>query len=96
MIRKLLSALSHAFDDSLFVVRIEKGRVSLTKGRIPPRFLSEVAEFAKSVGLRRGVIRGRREKTYTRIVFSKDIPSVVHQRLRNIWHVHEPAFRTNS
>jgi hypothetical protein len=96
MLAKLRQFFSATFDSSVFVVRLANGQVQLTKGRVPPRFLAELREFVGSEKLVSGVIRGQRQETYVRLVFSREIPPEIHQKLRNIWHAYEPSFQTDS
>jgi hypothetical protein len=95
MFSKLRKLISDALDDSRFVIQLADGRIRLTRGKVPPPFLSDLREFVAASGLTSGVIRGKMQDTYVRLVFSPDIPAEAHQRLRNIWHFHEPAFRTD-
>lgn len=94
MLRKIFRFLAQAFDTSLFIIRLENGKAQLTKGRVPRGFLSDITDAMPDMGIKTGVIKGVRQNTYIRISFSDDIPAEFHQRLRNIWHFHEPGFRT--
>ncbi len=81
MFRRLLSFLS----DTLWVIQIRDGSVEVTKGKIPHRFVMECREELEGEGVTEGEIRGVRRSGYTGLEFSKNIPSQLHQRLRNIW-----------
>ena len=96
MFLKLRKLISDAFDDSRFIIQISSSRVKITKGKVSPRFLADIAEFVASHALVSGVIRGKRQDTYIRIIFSSEIPTRFHQQLRNIWHVHEPNFQSDT
>jgi len=93
MLGKIVSAVLLALDSSLFIIRIENGRAQPLKGRVPRGFLSDLNEAVAEMHLQNGVIKARRQATHIRINFSKDIPAGLHQRLRNIWHIHELGFR---
>jgi len=96
MFTKLRKMISAALDDSRFVVQIENGDVRVTKGKVPDSFLREVRDFSKEEKLTSGILRGKRQDTFIRLVFSADIPAFLHQKLRNIWHAHEPNFQTDA
>jgi hypothetical protein len=95
MFSKLREFLSDAFDGSCFVIRIASGELRVSKGHVPAGFLGELREVIGAEKLERGVIRGERRETYVRLGFSREIPEALHQRLRNLWHVHEPNFQTD-
>jgi hypothetical protein len=95
MFARLRKFMSEAFDDSRFIIQIANGRVQVTKGKVPSGFLADLAEFVGGSKLAAGVLRGTKQETYIRLVFSPDIPPELHQRLRNIWHFHEPNFQTD-
>ena len=92
MFSKLRAFFSEAFDTNRFVIRIVEGRTQLTKGQVPQLFLSDLQDFVTESAMTTGIIRGQQRETYVRLVFSPDIPPAAHQKLRNIWHAHEPLF----
>jgi hypothetical protein len=96
MISRLIATLSDLLDDSRFALRIERGRVQVTKGTLPPDFVSDLGEFASGHPGVAGVIRGKRDGTRTRLTFSAGIPEDTHQRLRNIWSFHETQRRIDA
>ena len=95
MFSKIFASVAQALDTSVFVVEFREGKAYLERGRVPPKFLSDLNEFVSEVGLRTGTIRGKRQETFTRLVFSPDVGTHLHQRLRNIWHIHEPTLRVS-
>ena len=96
MFAKLRRLISVILDDSRFVIQIVDGNVHVAKGKVPDAFLRELRDFLKEEAVLTGTLRGKRQETYIRLVFSPEIPSHLHQKLRNIWHSHEPNFQTDS
>jgi hypothetical protein len=96
MLAKLCRLISDALDGSCFVIRLVAGEAEVSKGRVPAAFLAELRELVAREKLVSGVVRGQRQETYVRLVFSREIPPEMHQRLRNLWHVYEPMFRTSA
>jgi len=96
MFSKIRQLFSNAVDGSRFILRIDGGRLLVSKGRLPSAFLSDLSEYIASSGLVSGVIRGHGDGTRTRLVFSSDIPAEAHQRVRNIWHFHESSLRIDA
>lgn len=96
MFAKIRKLIADALDDSRFVIRIAEGNVVLAKGKVPKSFLRELRSFVKEEKLTVGTLRGKLRETYIRLVFSREIPEFLHQRIRNIWHIHEPQIRTDA
>ncbi len=95
MLTRLLKLISDALDDSCFVIQVVDGSVRLTKGKAPDAFLRDLSGICKEENLTSGALRGKRQWTYVRLAISPEIPGHLQQRLRNIWHFHEPSFRTD-
>ena len=96
MFAKLRRSISAILDDSRFVIQIVDGNVHVARGKVPNAFLRELRDFLKEEAVLTGTLRGKRQETYIRLVFSPEIPSHLHQKLRNIWHSHEPNFQMDS
>lgn len=95
MFRRAFTALSLAFDDSLFVIRLDDGQPKILKGRVSGAFLSDLADLAAESDLCDGSVRGKTADGYIRLVISKEISANLQQRIRNIWQFHQPATKGN-
>jgi hypothetical protein len=77
-------------------IRIEKGRPRVTRGRVPPSFLEEVAAIVEREQIDSGWIGSTLSGNPPRLTFSKSIPEWVRQQIRNVWltrrRVEKPAW----
>lgn len=67
--------------NEIFRVTIAGGRVTLTRGRVPPSFLGDVRDIARHV--RDGRVGAVKQGGEVRLVFSSSIDERTAQRLRN-------------
>ncbi len=68
-----------------FGVRIARGRVVGTHGKVPPRFLRELKTLKKLRDVKSGWIMAVNKGAGERLVFSRGIPASLHQPLRNLF-----------
>ena len=70
-----------------FVIDLKDGRASLRSGKASAKFLQSCEEIAASASLATGTIRGLRDRRGISLVYSRDIPEMMHQQFRNAWHL---------
>ncbi|HZO16295.1 MAG TPA: DUF3634 family protein [Polyangiaceae bacterium] len=82
----LIVAITRA--NELFALRISQGRLSLVRGRIPPRLFEDIGDVLRRAGVEKASLRAVSENG--RAAVRGDLPAVVMQRLRNtisLWPV---------
>jgi hypothetical protein len=67
----------------LFLVTVTGGRVTVRRGRVPPRFLVSIRELSHA--LRDATICGVKDGEGGRLVLSGSVDEATAQRLRNAW-----------
>ena len=70
-----------------FAIRITTDGPKPSVGKVPDWFLSEVAEICDDENLKSGTIKAVKAKHHTYLQFSRQIPSGLQQRIRNIWNL---------
>ncbi len=68
-----------------FVLFVEGCKLDRVRGSAPRSFLLEVDDICRQMEIPRGTIRALRVRQWTRLIFSREIPPDVRQRIRNIW-----------
>jgi hypothetical protein len=63
------------------LIRIRDGVLVVRRGRLQPYAREHIAAILRDAGVTRGFIAITREK---RVAFSRRIPPIVHQNLRNV------------
>lgn len=81
---QLYRNLSHTLSGAKFVLEVEAGGIRLRKGKMLNRLLREIQEIISKHEVASGWIRGFEGGGFTRWEFSADIPSALHQNLRNV------------
>ena len=71
----------------VFIIDVRDGRASLRSGKASAKFLQSCEEIAASASLATGTIRGLRDRRGISLVYSRDIPEMMHQQFRNAWHL---------
>lgn len=69
---------------TLFVVTIRDGRVARSRGRIPPRLLSEIADIIERAGVVRARIRGVVRDGRPVLLFDGEMSPGTMQQMRNV------------
>ncbi len=69
----------------VFVIRINRGQLSIRKGRVRRAFLNRVEAVCQEGGVARGWIGGVRQGRRIALRFSRQFPPGSQQRLRNEW-----------
>lgn len=67
--------------NEIFRVTITRGRVKAERGKVPPGFLGDLRELARTI--QDGTIRAVKQDGEARLVFSSSIDERTAQRLRN-------------
>lgn len=67
--------------NEVFRVTIARGRVTVQRGKVPPSFLGDMRDIARSV--KDGTVRAVKQGGEARLVFSASIDERTAQRLRN-------------
>jgi hypothetical protein len=75
-------ALSPRF---VFKIRVTKGSVRVTKGKLTPDFLHQAAEILSQWRIGRGWIGGVKRGRNLTLVFSRSVPPGCRQQFRNLW-----------
>jgi hypothetical protein len=78
----LVVALMRA--NELFLLRIRDGRVRLSRGRIPPGLLGEIADVLRDPPVAEGTLRGVSEDGRVRLYPDAPLSEAQKQRLRNV------------
>jgi hypothetical protein len=81
---KLYRRLSHQLSGAKIVLELEAGGLRMNQGKLLTRHLRDTLEVLTKHQLTHGWIRGFEGGGYTRWEFSPEIPSTLHQTLRNI------------
>lgn len=68
----------------LFSIRIRGGRITSSKGRIPPRMLAEIADVVERAGVTSADISCVLRDRQPVLVFRGEMPTGVAQQLRNV------------
>jgi len=71
-----------------WVIRMRNGVPFLTKGKIAPTVVAELADVLQRHGVRRGAIYGVKRRGTVGLGFSRSIPNSCRQALRNVWSMH--------
>jgi hypothetical protein len=79
--RRLLALTSYAH----WIIYLEDGGATVTKGKPSRQFIIEALELLASKSIHKGKISGVDKGGYIGLEFSSEIPSVLHQPLRNVW-----------
>jgi hypothetical protein len=72
----------------VFVIRVRNGFPTVTKGKVSQAFVAELAGTLRDKGIRSGSIFGVRKRNTVSLEFSRSIPKVARQSLRNVWAMH--------
>jgi hypothetical protein len=81
--------------NELCAIRVEQGRARLSRGKAPPRFLSDVNEIARRASLGPVTLRVVTEGGEPRLVTPVGVPDSTVQQLRNALGQHRVLhFRT--
>lgn len=77
-------------DPPEFVVGFDANGPRVARGKLPARWLADVAAVATDFGIRSGHVDGYRRAGLLQLRFSPAIPRASHQRFRNVigaaWH----------
>jgi hypothetical protein len=71
-----------------FLLRIDAGRVRLTRGKVTDAFLADVGEVCRDLGVTAGWVGGVRRGRRVVLAFSWRLTPAFRQRLRNLWTLH--------
>jgi len=63
------------------LLRVRKGSVDVCRGHLKPYAKEHINDILGEAGLSRGLIAITKDR---RVIFSRHIPSNIHQRLRNV------------
>lgn len=69
---------------TLFTVKVREGRISRTRGRIPPRLLSEISEIIERANVGRANIRGVLRDGRPVLIFEGEMEPGIQQQMRNV------------
>ncbi len=69
---------------TLFVLKVRHGRVSFSRGRIPPRLLSDIAEIVERAGVEWANIEGVARDGGPKLIFKGEMSPGTQQQLRNV------------
>jgi hypothetical protein len=70
------------------VIEIVDGKLSVTRGKVAARVLSDIEQLCAEYRIQSGTIRVFNGKSPTLLRFSTHIPAAHHQRIRNVWNSH--------
>ncbi|EDP60007.1 DUF3634 family protein [Vibrio sp. AND4] len=73
-----------AVDRPVLKVKFEKGHISKVKGHMPPSFKHNLQVIAEHDPFD-GEMKFYKQRTGMRLVFSKEVPKKVQQRIRNVF-----------
>jgi hypothetical protein len=69
----------------VFRIRVVKGTLRITQGKLTPDFQQQVREVLQQWSISRGWIGGVQRGRRVTLVFSHNVPSGCRQQLRNLW-----------
>jgi len=69
----------------IFKIRVAKGDLRVTRGKVTADFQNQVAEIVHQWKLTRGWIAAVRRGRRSTLVFSYSVPAGCRQQLRNLW-----------
>lgn len=69
------------------VLRIDHGKVSVRRGKVPGRFVGECQQICTDWKISAGTVKGFRVAGRVSLRFSREIPPEHHQRFRNAWGI---------
>ena len=90
---QILSALRSLFAPAIFEIEIHGDVLKVRRGEAPGGIVSEFADAARDLEIRRGTIRGIRAGHGVTLAFSSEIPAEAHQRFRNILALYRDRIR---
>lgn len=67
--------------NAITVVHVRKGVFSVTKGKLRPHARDDAKQILAEAGVTKGFVAITKDN---RVVFSREIPQEIHQRLRNV------------
>jgi hypothetical protein len=70
--------------NELFCLRLRPGRIRIARGRIPQRFLDDIADVLRHPAVESGTLRGVSEDGRVRLYAEADLTDAQRQRLRNV------------
>ncbi|WP_159739140.1 DUF3634 family protein [Vibrio atypicus] len=73
-----------AIDRPVLKVKFEEGKISQEKGHFPPTFKHNVIDIASHAPFS-GELKVYQQRTGVKLVFSKQVPKKVQQRIRNVF-----------
>lgn len=73
-----------AIDRPILKVKFSDGKITHEKGHFPPTFRSSVIDIAEHAPFS-GEFKVYQQRTGTKLVFSKQVPKKVQQRIRNVY-----------
>ncbi|PMH46875.1 hypothetical protein BCU68_00195 [Vibrio sp. 10N.286.49.B3] len=73
-----------AFDKPTLRIKFKDGKIESFKGHLPPSFKHNLVELGRNTPFS-GELKAYRQKSGTRIKFSKTIPNKIQQRIRNVF-----------
>ncbi|NVD06644.1 DUF3634 family protein [Vibrio sp. JPW-9-11-11] len=73
-----------AVDRPVLKVRFNQGKVVQEKGHFPPSFKHNVLEIAERTPFS-GELKVYQQRSGTKLIFSKQVPKKVQQRIRNVF-----------
>jgi hypothetical protein len=88
-----LTAIRRLFAPTLFEIEIQGDTLRVRHGEAPGGIVSEFADAARDLEIRRGTIRGVRTGHGVTLAFSREIPAEAHQRFRNILALYRDRIR---
>lgn len=69
---------------TLFTLRVRRGRVVFSQGRLPPRLLSELVDIIDRAGIVKANIRGVVREGQPVLLFQGELSPAVAQQMRNV------------
>ncbi|OEF89528.1 hypothetical protein A1QY_06655 [Vibrio anguillarum] len=73
-----------AVDRPILRIKFKDGVIAQVKGHFPPSFKHNVTEIAEKTDLS-GELKVYQQRTGVKLVFSKDVPKKIQQRIRNVF-----------
>ncbi|MCH2108938.1 MAG: DUF3634 family protein [Polyangiaceae bacterium] len=68
----------------LFTLKVQDGRIVASKGRIPPRMLSDIADIIERGGVSKATIRGVIRDERPVLLFRGELSPDTQQQMRNV------------